>query len=59
MTASNKQEIIEIAFRNFGLETLETRNSDNLDFHDIAVWSIKAALEEAYQLGLVAGKKTK
>jgi hypothetical protein len=59
MTASNKQEIFEIAFRNFGLETLETRNSDNLDFHDIAVWSIKAALEEAYQLGLAASKKTK
>jgi hypothetical protein len=59
MTASNKQEIFKIAFRNFGLETLETRNNDNLDFHDLAVWSIKDALEEAYQLGLAAGKKTK
>ena len=26
-----------------GIETLQTRNSDGLDFHDVAVWSIKAA----------------
>jgi len=32
-------------------ETLETRNSDSLDFHDCTVWSIKKALEQAYELG--------
>ena len=31
--------------------TLETRNSDELDFHDIAVWSLKRALMAAYDAG--------
>jgi len=32
-------------------ETLETRNSDSLDFHETAVWSIKEALQQAFELG--------
>jgi len=30
---------------------LERHYSDELDFHDIAVWELKAALEAAYELG--------
>ena len=48
------QKIAEECLR---LETLETRNADNLDFHDCSVWSIKEALEMAYQAGLEAAKK--
>jgi len=44
--------ILEIARRRFFLETLETRNSDRLDFHDVAVWAIRDALAEAYEAGL-------
>ena len=40
-----------------GLETLDTRNSDRLDFHDLAVWNIKAALQAAFEAGQQAGKK--
>ena len=40
-----------------GLETLDTRNSDRLDFHDVAVWNIKAALQAAFEAGRQAGKK--
>lgn len=40
-----------------GLETLDTRNSDRLDFHDLAVWSIKAALQAAFEAGQQAGEK--
>lgn len=40
-----------------GLETLATRNSDRLDFHDLAVWNIKAALQAAFEAGQQAGKK--
>ena len=40
-----------------GLETLDTRNSDRLDFHDVAVWNIKAALQAAFEAGQKAGKK--
>ena len=43
--------LAEIAAKHLFLETLETRNSDSLDFHDRAVWSIKAALEAAYEAG--------
>ncbi|MCC5993916.1 MAG: hypothetical protein JJT99_15490 [Rhodobacteraceae bacterium] len=47
--------ILEIAQRQFRLETLETRNWDRLDFHDVAVWAIRAALEEAFEAGRAAG----
>lgn len=38
------------------IETLETRNSDSLDFYDCSVWSIRNALAQAYALGQAAGK---
>lgn len=34
-----------------GFETLETRNSDSADFKEVAVWSLKEALEAAYAAG--------
>jgi hypothetical protein len=44
--------ILEIAKSQFpSLETLETRHSDGLDFHDCHVASIKRALEAAFALG--------
>ena len=49
------QQVIEIiARKHLGLTTLEARNSDSLDFHDLAVWSIEAALKAAYDAGLAA-----
>jgi len=47
--------ILEIATRHFFIETLETRNRDRLDFHDVAVWAMRAALEDAYEAGRIAG----
>jgi len=47
--------ILEIARRRFFVETLETRNSDSLDFHDVAVWAIRDALAEAFEAGRRAG----
>lgn len=43
--------ITKIAQTVLGIETLETRNSDSLDFYDCSVWSIKRALLLAYQAG--------
>lgn len=43
--------ISEIAVTCLGVKTLETQNSDALDFHDLAVWSLKAALEAAFNAG--------
>ncbi|HNG61518.1 MAG TPA: hypothetical protein PKZ52_16970 [Cellvibrionaceae bacterium] len=46
--------ITHIASHYFGIETLATRNRDALDFHHIAVWNLKAALEAAYRAGHVS-----
>jgi hypothetical protein len=43
--------IREIAAKHLHIETLETRKSDSLDFHEVAVWSIKSALEAAFEAG--------
>jgi len=48
--------ILGIAQRRFRLETLETRNRDRLDFHDVAVWALRAALEDAFDAGRSAGR---
>ncbi|GAA0287536.1 DUF6900 domain-containing protein [Rhodovulum strictum] len=57
-TAQRDAQLLEIAQRQFHLETLETRNWDRLDFHDVAVWAIRAALEEAFEAGRRAGVAT-
>ena len=49
--------LLEIAARHFFLETLETRNGDSLDFHEVAVWSIRSALEEAFAAGQAAAAR--
>jgi len=50
--------LLEIATKHFHtIETLETQNSDRLDFHDVAVWAIRAALEAAYAAGVAAATK--
>jgi hypothetical protein len=53
--AARDAELLEIAQRHFRIETLETQNWDRLDFHDAAVWAIRAALEEAFEAGRRAG----
>jgi hypothetical protein len=49
--AAREALILDIAQRRFFIETLETRNRDRLDFHDVAVWAIRDALEEAFEAG--------
>ena len=56
-TAARDALIFEIAQRRFFIETLETRNRDRSDFHDVAVWAMRNALEEAYAAGLAAAAK--
>ena len=54
--AKSRSEVLllEIAAKHFHIETLDTRNSDGLDFHDVAVWTIRAALEAAFAAGQAA-----
>ncbi len=47
--------IEQIAKKHINLETLKTRNSDSLDFHNVSVSSIKKALEEAFIAGMNVG----
>ena len=50
--------LAQIAKEHLFIETLETRHSDRLDFHDVSVWAVKSALEAAYAAGIEAGKNT-
>ena len=49
--------LTRIAQEHLFIETLETRNHDRLDFHDVGVWCVNSALMAAYQAGLAAGQK--
>lgn len=60
MTTPKKQKTLEkIAKQYLGLETLEERKLDRLDFHEHAVWSIEAALKTAFEAGTKAGTQKK
>ena len=49
---SAKKEILEKIAKNIlCLDTLETRNSDQLDFAEHSVWQVKSALTEAFHSG--------
>jgi hypothetical protein len=56
--ANKKQEQLleQIAKQHLFIDTLETQSSDRLDFHDVSVWGVKAALEAAYEAGLKAAQ---
>jgi len=43
--------LTQIAQQHLKVETLVTRHSDSLDFHDVAVWQIQEALEAAFEAG--------
>lgn len=50
-TKTTDQILEEIAVKHLFVETLETRKSDRLDFYDVAVWSMKNALQAAFEAG--------
>lgn len=51
-TQEHKDATIQtIASDLLGLETLETRKSDSLDFHELSVWSIRDALAATFEAG--------
>jgi hypothetical protein len=51
------QRLEKIAWLKLGMVTLKTRNSDDLDFRNVSVWGVRAALAAAYKAGFEAGKK--
>ena len=49
------QTIERIACEVLNIATLETRGRDMLDFHELGVWQLRQALEQAYEAGRAAG----
>lgn len=49
--STRDQQLQQIALDHLFIATLETRSSDSLDFHDVSVWAIKAALQAAFEAG--------
>ena len=43
-----------IALDHLFIETLKTRHSDSMDFHEVSVWGVKSALLAAFDAGLRA-----
>jgi hypothetical protein len=52
--AEAQEAIAAIAARILGIDTLETRHRDALDFYDLSVSGLRRALEAAYQAGRAA-----
>jgi|TARA_Y100000310_G_scaffold88102_1_gene85023 hypothetical protein len=50
-------KIAAIAAATCHIPTLETQNSDSLDFHDVAVWGLRDGLAAAYEAGRVDAKR--
>jgi hypothetical protein len=48
-----------IAQKHLFIETLDTRRSDSLDFHEVSVWGVEAALKEAFEAGKRAARQRK
>jgi len=48
-----------IAQTHLGFETLDTRHSDGLDFHEVSVWGVRAALQAAFEAGQRAAQSAK
>jgi hypothetical protein len=55
-TQAHAKILKDIARKHLRVETLETQKSDRLDFHEVAVWDIEAALKAAFEAGKQAAK---
>ena len=51
-----KQLLSKIARKHLLILTLESRHSDSLDFYDVSVWAVEAALRAAYDAGRQAAE---
>jgi len=54
--ADAEAAVAAMACKVLGIETLATRNSDSLDFHEVAVWQIEDLISRAYEMGRAAAR---
>jgi hypothetical protein len=47
-----KEAMNNIAKEHLGIHSLKTRKRDSLDFHDVPVWGVANALQDAYEKGI-------
>lgn len=59
MSKTRDTIINAIASEEMLIETLEPRDRDALDFHEVSVRAVKAALERAYEAGRKAAPPTR
>jgi len=52
MSKEVQDKMKEIASKYLSVETLDVQNSDDKDFHDLAVWDIERALMAAFEAGV-------
>jgi len=58
MTREEFELLLEgIAREHLLIWTLQERKADQLDFHSVAVWNVRAALAAAYETGRKIGRK--
>ena len=53
------QTLKRIAREELEITTLESRHSDEEDFHTLAVWEIETIMERAYQAGFEAASQAR
>lgn len=60
MKATTDKTLARIAYRVLGIDALDTRKRDSLDFTLVGAWNIKQALAAAYRAGQqTAGRSAK
>jgi len=57
MKTSKDKAIEKIARKILAIQDLKTRNRDALDFHEVGVWSLRDALDAAYEAGKASRSK--
>lgn len=58
MIAADVAKLLEaIALQHLGIETLQTRGRDSLDFHEVGVASVRAALAAAFEAGKASSSR--
>lgn len=51
LSKETHEKLLKIAQTHMGVKSFDVQGSDEIDFHDIATWSVETALQAAYNLG--------
>jgi len=57
ITPEEMRTIAEAIAKTINVPTLEVRNSDSLDFYDVAVWNLEKIINIAFLMGVKSMEK--